>query len=453
MAVTIRTGANGSYKSAYVAYFIIFEALKAGRVVVTNLEGMEPLEIIAQRFDIEFPSTTKLIRIFSRDNDGVELWQHFFCWCPLGALVVIDECQDLFSPKVGFDMKKVKNRPLSDFLPMLPEGYEGFFHSRHIPVDMSSLNPAETDDRGVAEYDENGRIIYPLTFNEGFMRHRKYNWDIELLSPSWKQVDTGIKECAEQAFRHKNRDGMFPWTQRKPYIYKHSTDVATASIPKKKDGNLISQYVPLEAHLLYKSTGTGKTTTSGGKNMLWANPMFWGVALLTLLCMGYFVYGFASLFVDDTAENQIVEASKVESSNLASTEKDHSSVNDLPNGRDSHSASNDGNSTIVNVAPDFLGFDGLQSLYMTGYVVGIKTNRYTKRKEILSTVSLLAKTLTGDFVLNDNYLRARNIRYTVLSECLLELRYNNKIKLVTCPPKQREIAQADRPQNAEISLF
>ncbi|MCD6725491.1 toxin, partial [Vibrio cholerae] len=46
MAIFIRTGANGSYKSAYVAYFVILEALKAGRVVVTNMQGFETLDVI-----------------------------------------------------------------------------------------------------------------------------------------------------------------------------------------------------------------------------------------------------------------------------------------------------------------------------------------------------------------------------------------------------------------------
>ncbi|EHU9451544.1 toxin, partial [Vibrio vulnificus] len=112
MAIFIRTGSNGSYKSAYTVYFVIYEALKAGRVVVTNIEGMQPLEVIEKRLNIQFPSTTRLIRIFSRDQDGIELWQHFFCWCPLGALIVIDECQDIFSKNVGFRMDKVMYRPL-----------------------------------------------------------------------------------------------------------------------------------------------------------------------------------------------------------------------------------------------------------------------------------------------------------------------------------------------------
>lgn len=209
MAITIRTGANGSYKSAYTAYFSIYHALKAGRTVVTNMEGMQPISVIEERFNIKFPSTAKLFRISSRDEAGLHLWTHFFCWCPIGALIVIDECQDIFSKNVGFEMKKVKYKPLSEFLSqssadgLLPKDYEQFFNSRHTPADMSNLKESEVDDRGIAEYDADGRIIYPHSFNEGFMRHRKYDWDIELLSPDWKQIDSGIKACANQNFYHK----------------------------------------------------------------------------------------------------------------------------------------------------------------------------------------------------------------------------------------------------------
>jgi len=54
MAITIRTGANGSYKSAYTSYFTILAALKAGKVVVTNIEGMQPLKSIEKRLNIRF---------------------------------------------------------------------------------------------------------------------------------------------------------------------------------------------------------------------------------------------------------------------------------------------------------------------------------------------------------------------------------------------------------------
>lgn len=67
MAIFIRTGANGSYKSAYVAYFVIYEALKAGRVVVTNLEGMQPLDEIERRFDMQFLARL-VLSVFSAET-------------------------------------------------------------------------------------------------------------------------------------------------------------------------------------------------------------------------------------------------------------------------------------------------------------------------------------------------------------------------------------------------
>ncbi|EGS66793.1 zot-like domain protein, partial [Vibrio cholerae BJG-01] len=38
------------------------------------------------------------------------------------------------------------------------------------------------------------------------MRHRKYNWDIHLLSPDWGQIDSAIRACAEECYFHKGRD-------------------------------------------------------------------------------------------------------------------------------------------------------------------------------------------------------------------------------------------------------
>ncbi|WP_411673631.1 zonular occludens toxin domain-containing protein [Vibrio campbellii] len=42
MAVIFRHGSNGSYKSAYATWFEILPALREGRLVVTNIEGLRP---------------------------------------------------------------------------------------------------------------------------------------------------------------------------------------------------------------------------------------------------------------------------------------------------------------------------------------------------------------------------------------------------------------------------
>ena len=55
MAVYFRHGSNGSYKTAYAVWFEILPALRNGRVVVTNIEGMKPLEKIESLLGEKFP--------------------------------------------------------------------------------------------------------------------------------------------------------------------------------------------------------------------------------------------------------------------------------------------------------------------------------------------------------------------------------------------------------------
>ena len=431
--ITIRTGGNGSYKSAYVAHFTILPALKSGRVVVTNFEGMEPLEVIEERLGIKFPSTSKLIRIFSRDTEGVKLWQHFFCWCPLNALIVIDECQDLFSKNTGFDIKKVKGAPLSDFLDLLPPDYENFFNSRHVPVNFEELKPSEIDDRGKAEYDDSGRIIYPFSFNEGFMRHRKYNWDIELISPDWGQIDSSIKSCAEQAFYHKNRDG-FIGAKRKPYIYKHSTNTSKISLPKKKDPNLLTLKIPIEAHLLYKSTGTGAITHSGGMNVLFKNPMVWFYFILVIACFGYVIYGIANKINNDDSEIQKVTVEKQNTSTVSESRQqvvqNAETLNSFPNNRDSSEDFRQVSSVYVPVN-QVLYFDGILDAYLTS-VHKKFVNKKGERFKIEISLLFNVHTVKGIYSVNENYLTAVGVDYKIIDDCLIELSNGNLKSMVTC---------------------
>ncbi len=457
MAITIRTGGNGSYKSAYTAWFVILPALKAGRVVVTNLEGMQPLEVIAERLNITFPSSTKLIRIFSRSEKGIFLWQHFFCWCPLNALIVIDECQDLFSKEIGFDGRKIKYQPLDHFLPMLPKGYKEFFDSRHVPVDMTQLDVSEVDDTGQAEYDESGRVIYPLTYNEGFMRHRKYNWDIELLSPDWQQIASGVKACAEQAFFHKNRDKFF-WNHRKPYIFLHATNVAKPVLPKKKDPNLFSEKVPLEAHLLYKSTGTGAITKSGGLNTLFKSPKFFFLLLLMVGAPAYVIYGVVDLLFKDESQVTTVEpetesvSEVVQPIDADTIKEDLKSDGVLSNGGVSDQVVEQSPTVFVSVT-QLLPFEGLQKAYLSGFHRNIKTvmvNGKPKRQSSLDIV-INAYTPDGQYSLNKRYLEMVNVSFELVDECMMLLSSGGQQSLITCEPTNyNEVAP--QPDNSQSEL-
>ncbi len=453
MAITIRTGANGAYKSSYVCHFVILPALKAGRVVVTNIEGMQPLEEIERRLDITFPSTAKLIRIFSRDKSGLDLWQHFFCWCPLGALIVIDECQDIFSKNIGFRMEKITSRPLSEFLDSLPKDYEAFFHSRYLPVDMSKLDASEVDDRGQAEYDEQGRIIYPFSFNEGFMRHRKYNWDIELLSPDWGQIDTAIRACAEQCFFHKGNDGMF-WAKRKPYIYRHPKNTATPVIPKGKDPNVMTVKIPLEAFLLYKSTATGKSLSSGAVNVLYKNPKFLAAFALGIGCMGYFFYGLSGVVFgaseEDALSSTTSNQSQVSGSSNEMGQGGAKGSSNVPNGGNSNTSNTRAGDSVSNATGrlelirQMLGLYEIQNVFYTGHVL------QQSEQGVRFMVTLEANTPDGTYMFNDAFLKANNITYVHYDDCLLRLTKEAVQLNVFCKPKEKDLPQTT--EQADIKL-
>lgn len=455
MAITIRTGANGSYKSAYTAYFTIYQALKAGKVVVTNIEGMQPLDVIEKRFDTKFPTTSKLIRVSSRDAAGVHLWTYFFCWCPIGSLIVIDECQDIYSKNIGFDMKKVSSKPVEDFITkdngkdgLLPTSYLSFFYSRYVPADMNDLDVSEMDDRGVAEYDEQGRIIYPHTFNEGFMRHRKYNWDIELLSPDWKQIDSGIKACGEQNFFHKGRDQFF-WRKRNPLIWKHDKSVSTPVIPKSKDINITNQKIPLDAFLLYKSTGTGIAKQAGAMNTLFRSPKAIAVLLTFICCIGYLLYEISNRYFDSSEE---VEKTQENSTHLEApaqteqrTEKSIQSSGVLSPRGDSRQGSDNGNRAPVSIG-SILPFDGIQKAFVTGINFSIKRGKIDRQ------ISLEVFTHDGVYSVNDRYLAANDVSYEVIDDCLLRLEREQQSKLLTCKPIQAIVRESETKQ-AKLALF
>lgn len=454
MAIFIRTGANGSYKSAYTAYFTIFEALKAGRVVVTNIEGMEPLSEIEKRFDMQFPSTTRLIRITSRDKKGIELWQHFFCWCPIGALIVIDECQDIFSKNIGFRFDKIFYRSLSEFLPMLPPDYESFFNSRYVPADMSQLKPCETDDRGIAEYHEDGRIIYPFSFNEGFMRHRKYNWDIHLLSPDWGQIDSAIRACAEECYFHKGRDAYF-WAVRKPFIYKHAKNTTTPVIPKGKDPNVTTKKIPLDAFLLYKSTSTGNAQNGKGVNMILSNPKIMVVLLIGILGMGYFLYGLSGLVF---GSSKTLANSTTQTPNTSLT-SDPTTVGGQTSGQNPAAVSSGGDggqvgsvaaapSNRIDAIKIMLGLYDLQNIYYTGHT----TQQSDKGFKFF--VTLEAKTPEGTYYLDDGFLRANDVAYVHYDDCLLKLTKENITINVTCKPTVHEQVEPQaQPQQVKLGAL
>lgn len=112
-------GTPGSFKSCYAVENFVLPALKKGRKVFTNIEGLSPA-YIATYYNLDPISVEENLNILGRvyDDDGSyhedrDKIRRFYEDLPLNALVIIDEAQNYFSArdfKEGFS---------SDLIPWL----------------------------------------------------------------------------------------------------------------------------------------------------------------------------------------------------------------------------------------------------------------------------------------------------------------------------------------------
>ncbi|WP_324293949.1 zonular occludens toxin domain-containing protein, partial [Vibrio parahaemolyticus] len=122
-----------------------------------TIHGMQPLEVIEQPLVKSFLIRLGSFALALAYAEGFALWKYFFCWAPIGAFILIDECQQIFSVNAGFKMANIHKRPFTDFEPHLPEGFSELFHSRWLTIDTSSLDNGEIDDCQRTRFDEQGR--------------------------------------------------------------------------------------------------------------------------------------------------------------------------------------------------------------------------------------------------------------------------------------------------------
>ncbi|WP_282250676.1 zonular occludens toxin domain-containing protein [Vibrio campbellii] len=449
MATSFRYGHGGSYKSACAVWFDLLPALREGRVCITNIHGMQPLEVIEQRLGEKFPDSARLVRISSRNDQGFELWKYFFCWAPIGSFILIDECQQIYSTNAGFKMSAVHKRPFSDFAPHLPDYFSDLFHSRWLSVDMDSLDVGEIDDCARSRFDENGRIIYPENFNNAFMEHRHYNWDIVLLTPDFAQIPKELKGVAELAKQHKGKDGVF-FSKRKPRILEHDP-LRTVTKPSSDDV-VYNLKVPLDVHLLYASTVTGQITKAGlGKNVF-LKPKFLFSLLLIIVSLGYFIYALIGFISSDEAATESEQgADKVaQQSNVSRSQgKANNSQGSSSNNQLGDSCFNgsgvcisDGYFHDIGAVPPWFPVSNLDSIYISA------VESWYKNRSRYITVHFELSSPRGTTYLRDNFLSKLGIKLDFVDECLVKLSNGDSYFFVTCPPTN---IPASEPENIQLS--
>lgn len=259
MAIIIEHGHNGSYKSSSVIWFRLLPALREGRVVVTNVAGMFPLHRIEEFLGEKFPETARLFRVSSQDPKSQQLWHIWHHWMPIGAFVFIDECQDIYDRDVFSGKPEFNLKPIDYYDSVLPADFIQLFKDTLDSFKPDNLDDCDIDDTGRVVFDDQGKIIYPTTPQESFMRHRHFNWDVVLATPNIRSIPVPVRACCEVAFAYSSKDS-FAFSKRKPRIYEHNP--LDNGIPTKQSVTF-KRRVPVAVHRLYKSTQTGSITKSG----------------------------------------------------------------------------------------------------------------------------------------------------------------------------------------------
>ncbi|MCY9803345.1 zonular occludens toxin [Vibrio scophthalmi] len=455
MAVYFRHGSNGAYKTAYVVWFEILPALRNGRLVITNIEGLKPKESIEEILGEKFPPGAELIRIFTRSTEGVELWQNWYSWMPIGALVIIDECQDIFSADVGFKREKSQYQPFEKFEPLLPRGFSELFHGRWQPVDPNSFDDGDTDDTGRTQLDSKNRLLYPFNFYGAFMRHRKYQWDVIMLTPDWTSIPTWLRGCAQEAYSHRSTDTFF--RKRKPRIFNHRPNSSKTAPSSKADyASCSSKKIPVDVFALYQSTGTGGFNESKSDISILKSPKFILVILIGIGAMGKFIWDLTYVLSDSSENPAPATSQEITTNTQTNTAGDGIPVGvSSPNTKASNGVAtrhvdtqdvNPVHSDLVNPFYEaFSMFNDAEAVYLTAVSTTVN-NRY-KTADYLFRVD----TSNGSYYLRSEVLASYGYRFKQIDDCLVLVESSIVSQMLTCPPNPTmSVAQAAQNDNDKM---
>ena len=368
MASSIFHGAPGSFKSASATWFEVLPALRKGRLVVTNIEGILPIEEIETQLQETFPESAQLWRLSSQNEEGQKLWRNWYHWMPTGALVLIDEVQDVYPTEATFKPEYCNYKHINNYKDLIPDNWYSYHYEQLEKFKPENLTSGDTDDLGRELFNEHGHIIYPKTLKECFMRHRKYNWDIIVCTPDITSVHKYIRNVSQYAYAHKYFDGLaaIPYYNRRPRIFEHNPKLDGKT--PNKSSTIVWKKIPIEVHKCYKSTATGGITKGQGKNFLFS-PIFAFPVTAIFLCILYWLWYFSS------SPTSVETDKKPTNQNLESIKKDTSSN------------SNNADIQIADSNPVFLNLPyGATDIFVTG-IQQVKRPERTHREYIFEFIT------------------------------------------------------------------
>lgn len=441
MAAVIFHGPPGSYKTSSAIWFEMLGHLRSGRIVVTNIEGMKPIHKIEKELNEKFPETADIWRISTQKARGLELMRCFYHWAPIGAQIIIDEVQDVFPVERTFKVENYDYRPIDTHKENLP--YEWFKRHNELldEIKPEDLTDADTDDLGELVFDDNGRIIYPTTLKESFMRHRKYNWDIVVCTPDITQVNMLIRGACEAAFNHSSKDVLgkvIPYFARRPRIRQHPSK--ESGLQAKKSDIVTYRKVPIDVHKLYKSTSTGKVNSSGvGKSPLSSGRFIAGIVALVGIAIYYVLY-FSGYFDQKTVAPDTQASAQTSVQGVQSTTQNSGVVD-----RDSDNKDVVSLDVFVKLPyqPKHVYLVGTQAVYENGQYQGVQMHF-----ELVTD--------KGKMFVDDQQIKLYGVSAQYVADCFARLNMGATSRNVYCKPDEQQtqsVIPTLTTQPKDISLF
>lgn len=453
MATKVFHGPPGSYKSSTAMWFEILPALRAGRVVVTNLQGIVSIEQMQSELKEVFPESARLLRISIGSDDGMLLIRNFFHWLPIGALIFIDEIQDVYPNDKSFKATDYDYVKEGRFDEQLSTDFVEIYHREQRAIKDNIDVDDYLDDLGNSLFDERKYLRYPRTLRECFMRHRHYNWDILIATPDIKEIANFVRSVCEVAYCHSSKDAIpIPYYKRRPRILEHMPKSNGTSVGKNEI--VYFKKVPLDVFKLYKSTATGKSTKSGAGKSPFTGKLAAG--LTVILC--YLLYMVFFFFDDDS------DKIPLPSNNAKTTEiQPHAKASQAPkkslqkaneNGIKGRPTIDDVSFRDASVSSIITGNNFVNLPYSATaiYINGITTVSHGRHQISRDYVFTL---YVGEeaFSMNSDSLIDMGYKVFYKKPCLVELRSDIGSNYVYCEPKRLEEMLSNGKQEVTASLF
>lgn len=266
MSIKIHHGPNGSYKTSGAIQDDAVRALKEGRLIITNVRGFT-LERVLQVMP-DLPDSVDIINLDLEKLDDMERMRTWFQWAPRGAFLIFDETQLVF-PKAW----REKDLERFDY----PGGSE----------------EAQKADR-------------PISWLDGWTRHRHWNWDIVLTTPNISYIRDDIRMTCEMAYKHSNLAVIGIGGR-----YKEAQHDAQLNRPPEKGTIVEFRKIKPDTFKLYQSTATGLAQdTKAGKSLLRSPKLLALLVFMALLIGAVFSLGGVSFGPSTATKSEPIPAAQ-----------------------------------------------------------------------------------------------------------------------------------------------